>query len=119
MKEFDLEAALRGEPVVTRDGSPVKIAGYNKHASEGQEIAAWIGGFVIDYDKNGRRNRGNNQYDLFMAPKERKEWVIRFQGISGHAYFETRIFDTLQKAENFAQNKNLIRATIHQITITE
>lgn len=43
MKPFDLKAALRGDPVVTRGGSDVKIAGDNPDAATSDGVVAgWI-----------------------------------------------------------------------------
>jgi len=79
MKPFDLEAALAGEPVVTRDGRPVKIAGYNPDANENTRIIGWIGSCsYVWYDKGSYWNGATDDKDLFMAekPKIKKEgWV--------------------------------------------
>jgi len=45
MKPFNLDEALAGEPVVTRDGRPVKIAGYNE---EKERSGAWVSGSILD-----------------------------------------------------------------------
>lgn len=42
MKPFNLERALAGDPVITRDGREVKIAGYNPKTHEGVRILGWL-----------------------------------------------------------------------------
>ena len=80
MKPFDLQKALAGEPVVTRDGRPVKIAGYNPHAVEGVRILGWAGKTSRSWYCDGKYTEAENGHDadLFMAenPKVKKEgWV--------------------------------------------
>jgi hypothetical protein len=76
MKEFNLERALAGEPVITRDGRPVT-----------QLTLFEIGGNfplkgVVDrnfgtFTKTGsfHENRENHPWDLFMAPEKKFIWV--------------------------------------------
>lgn len=78
MKPFDLEKALAGEPVVTRDGRPVKIAGYNPDADDYAKIVGWVDGDTKSWDSNGEYFIAKSNTDLFMAekPKVKKEgWV--------------------------------------------
>jgi hypothetical protein len=112
MKQFNLQAALAGAPVVTRDGRPVKIAGYNPDAIESQRIAAWVGDFVIDYGENGKRY-SYVDCDLFMAPTTRKEWIVR--GANGNVVFGP------YKVKAHAESCYLLDqgATIHEIIIME
>ena len=80
MKPFNLEKALAGEPVVTRDGRTVKIAGYNPDAEPSYQLAGWKGGLLHAWDVDGTYNTSKSEcfLDLFMAenPKVKKEgWV--------------------------------------------
>ena len=83
-KDFDIEAAMRGEPIVCRDGSPAKFGGCNQDAPEFAQIAAWtlvrvnnvwhLHAFYLTgkfYVCGGEENR----LDLFMAPKKRELWA--------------------------------------------
>jgi hypothetical protein len=115
-KPFNLQAALDGAPVVTRDGRSVKIAGYNEDAKDGNDIAAWVGGVILCWYKNGSYSTDFNcqhGYDLFMAPTERKEWIVR--GANGNVVFGP------YKVKAHAESCYLVDqgATIHEITITE
>jgi len=53
MKPFNLEAALAGAPVVTRDGRPVKIAGYNPDAHASGTLTGWIEKSIAGWNKKG------------------------------------------------------------------
>lgn len=115
MKPFNLEAALAGAKVVTRDGLEVKIAGYNEEAEQTSQLAGWLNGSITSWQKNGQYwNDMRSDYDLFMAPTERKEWVVRW---------DTNICvtcKTRQSAEYMAENhKDIGIATIHEIIVIE
>lgn len=75
MKPFDLEAALRGEPVVTRDGRAV--TGLHKHEGVGRNAECLSGvcnGIVCLWFKDGYYDVDGEVcgYDLFMAQKKVK-----------------------------------------------
>lgn len=68
MKPFDLEAAMRGEPLVTRDGRKAKFVAYVQQ-SKGEKVIALIDGDVFMFFENGCYCReGEDSDDLFMAP---------------------------------------------------
>jgi hypothetical protein len=69
MKPFDLEKALAGEPVCTRDGRPVKIAGFNPDAVNACQLAVWVGNFLYSYGIDGNYASHSHDRDLFMAEK--------------------------------------------------
>lgn len=122
MKPFDLKAALRGEPVITRDGRPVKIAGYNTEAYDANKLVGWVGGVVQYWHESGAYhevNNPNHNFDLFMAPNERNEYLIRCHGADGKFHLFDKLFDSLAKAKNYSENMGLKKATFHEITITE
>jgi hypothetical protein len=122
MKPFNLERALAGDPVVTRDGRPVKIAGYNE---EKERIAAWVSGTILDcWNIKGKcisTDKMAKVLDLKMALTERKEWIVRYQHGTPIEEIEPYIavsgpFYSLEKAQRFAKDTE---GTIHEITIHE
>jgi hypothetical protein len=121
MKPFNLKEALAGKPVVTRDGRPVKIAGYNEEAYQYNKVAGWIKDFVMSWTETGRFDSEEiqDEYDLFMAPTERKEWIVRvdhggkiFNSVHGP-------YDRFDMAERFSKIVDCESVSIHEITITE
>jgi hypothetical protein len=123
MKEFNLERALAGDPVVTRDGRPVKIAGYNGEAEEDEFcLLGWANNMNHGWHSDGTYMRGvENGKDLFMAPTERKEWIVRYQHGTPIEEIEHYIafsgpFYSLEKAQRFAKDTE---GSIHEITIHE
>lgn len=78
MKPFDLEAAKRGEPVCTRDGTPVQQLVHFPEGCRVNKIAALYGGVINTYDDQGRYHGYEGSVsarDLFMAPRKRTVWV--------------------------------------------
>lgn len=73
MKPFDLEKALAGEPVVTRDGNPVtQVTKFD--CDSAYPLRAVIDGKIISFTTNGNTNVSiEHEHDLFMAEPER--WV--------------------------------------------
>lgn len=71
MIHFNLEAALRGSPVVTRDGHPVIQLTYFKDCTESYCLCAVVNDRLESFTREGRYLReGDSYYDLFMASIE-------------------------------------------------
>ena len=103
MKKFDLEAAKRGDPIVTRDGSEAKFIA---HVPELREMCR-----VLYTTPNSLSARccsesgrhypvGESFYDLFMASKKQTVWVNFYKSDDGHIWSNT--FKTLDSADNNA-----------------
>lgn len=86
MKPFDLEAAMRGEPIITRDGRPAKFVAYVPEAHISAQVIAIINGqaFTSHYGSDGSfytSYENCRKNDLFMAPPP-------MRSINGHEYPE-------------------------------
>ena len=77
MKPFDLEAAKRGEPIQTRDGTPVKFIAHVPDAQEHQRMVVFFDGavWVVGESGNFYQNKFASNHDLFMSPRKRTLWV--------------------------------------------
>ncbi len=78
MIKFDLEKALAGDKVVTRDGREVTQLHYFKGVDVGREcIYGFLDGDVREYFDGGVYNVESNENanDLFMAPKQLSGFV--------------------------------------------
>ncbi len=113
MKPFDLQAALSGAKVVTRDGREVKIAGYNEDFTE--PLIGWLDGNAQGWNKYGHfYHIKEMDEDLFMAPTERKEWVVYNFRPDGRPIIEGPFF-----TETAAKSALGMHGHIHEITILE
>lgn len=82
-RPFDLEAAMRGEPLVTRDGRSVKFVAYVPEATEYKVVAFLKGAPAVDtFTVNGRYCVGSRvdagPRDLLMAPKPKRTVWLNF-----------------------------------------
>lgn len=69
MKPFDLQKALAGDPVVTRDGRKVTEVVHMKTARENESIVFVASGLCYATHLNGIIDTFDSANDLFMAPK--------------------------------------------------
>lgn len=99
LKPFNLEAALQGKPVVTRDGRPVKIAGYNPDANEEMTIVGWINGCPESWSSDGRYriSKIDSNTDLFMLAETVTLWVNVYE-VDGSIETGTLTYDTEEEA---------------------
>ena len=108
MKPFNLEAALAGAKVVTRDGNKVEIGCYNKDYNS---LLGWIDRVAYTWTGGGKSVRSDDTEELFMAPTERKEWVVR----TGKA----KIYGPYGTEDHAIKIQRCEGGTIHEITIHE
>ena len=89
MKPFDLERALAGDKVVTRDGR--EVTQLTKFNSDADCLAAVVDGELITWGEDGLywvKGRDSG-FDLFMAPKTVKRWVNFYSPEAGAWDYET------------------------------
>lgn len=104
---FDLEAAKAGAPVITRDGSSVRIVCWDRVGCA--TIMALVMNKLGDlespcfYTRNGvcfaPTIPCSKQFDLFMAPKRIKKWRVVYRGDDDNA--AQKDFDKLRDANDF------------------
>ena len=80
MKPFNLERALAGDPVVTRDGQKIIEIIHFKKRNKFPVLALFdYENTIKAYCENGiycnSLSECDNKYDLFMAPKTKKLWI--------------------------------------------
>lgn len=82
MKPFDLEAAKRGEPIITRDGRPVKFIAHVPEARAAHRVVIVdvAAGYIGIRHENGMWGESPRKDDLFMAPRKRTVWVNLYKG---------------------------------------
>jgi hypothetical protein len=83
MKPFNLQEALAGKPVVTREGLQVQDLQQFPSATY-QRIGAVIRGEVLTFNENGGYwNNGNiSDRDLCMASEKKEGWVNVYPKVS-------------------------------------
>lgn len=80
LQEFNLEKALAGDPVVTRDGREVTQLHLFRAKDEEYPLIGVVDKQVEAFTDEGRYlNRGRNRKDLFMAPKKLQGYVVLYK----------------------------------------
>jgi len=82
MKSFDLEAAKRGEPIVTRNGINATFIAHVPELGELHRVLYTVpnNDYALSCTEDGRHyTNSQSGYDLFMAPKKRTLWVNLYQ----------------------------------------
>ena len=120
MKPFNLEEALAGKPVVTRDGRKVKIAGYNPESADILMVVGWVDNLVETWSSEGRYTEsGDGGFDLFMAPETKDVWVLLWS-IKGRDDISSVAFqdeDSAKKMQATIEYEGHVFHGIHKITI--
>lgn len=96
MKPFNLEEALAGKPVVTRDGHNVSQITHFKNVDTPLSVRAVIQNNVTSFTEEGNyyQSRDPNSYDLFMKSEKKKLYI----GIA------TKPFDSVLSPSHHATN---------------
>lgn len=118
MKPFNLEKALAGEPVVTRAGEKVKIAGYNPDAKKDSAVIGWVGAKARTWGADGRfydEGDQSSSNDLFMGLSEHKEWIVRAFLKNKHA----AVYGPYTDEKTAGETAKKVGGSIHEITVTE
>lgn len=107
MKPFDLEKALAGEPVVTRDGREVFGIVRLKNPGGIYKIGGWVCSASTDgsrdvsitWKSNGSYRDSFHDLDIFMAPRKRTVWVNVYT--NGERFFagQCAFYNTMAAAE--------------------
>lgn len=93
MKPFNLEAAKRGEPLVTRDGKKAKFIGYAEEAE--YPVIVHIDGYsnvsIIDGQGKVFSPMEDSPNDIFMVSKKRTVWINLYpSGVAYHYHSEDK-----------------------------
>jgi len=71
MKPFDLEASKRGEPIVCRDGTPVKFIAHVPEAVNAERLLVLIDNHVYAYYDTGEWvTSTTDEKDIFMVDNQ-------------------------------------------------
>jgi hypothetical protein len=114
MKPFNLEEALAGKPVVTRDGRKVTQFHLFKNINAGEKpLRAVIEGCVHSYEVNGiYLPLSPSRNDLFMVSQKVTKWVNVYETANGYEIGQTKVHDTEGAAETSRIEMNGHIATV-------
>lgn len=79
-KEFSLEMAQQGHPLVTRDGREAKFIAYVADVIDSHKLLVQVNDEVVRYNPQGTNPHGITHWDLFLAPLGHVEGKPVFAG---------------------------------------
>ena len=83
MKPFNLEQALAGKHVMTREGRKVVRIFYAEEACENSQVICVLEtGAVFPYYKDGTYTNSPSVNDLVMAPTKKEGWINIYNVLS-------------------------------------
>jgi hypothetical protein len=87
MEKFDLERALAGDLVCTKDGNEVTQLTYFRETKDLFSVVGVLEGEVCGWQTNGRfLETKESSKDLFMKPKENAIWINLYKNENGSLY---------------------------------
>lgn len=121
MKQFNLDLALAGEPVITRNKNEVtQLHKFDVLNLDAQELYAVIDDQQIEsFYLNGQwREKGESGYDLFMAEKEISIYINIWECIHKKGNYSTTLHTRELRADMEIQNNFRQLKHIKKIKIT-
>ena len=113
MKPFNLERALAGEPVGTRDGTRkvVQIFHADKANCAERIFTVFDNGAICMYFEDGKVGIAENHRDLVMLPKTKTYWyaICRRKGDTGTYYSTTPLFEDKEELLKSIDGNKIIR----------
>jgi hypothetical protein len=98
---FNLERALAGDPIVTRDGRKVLQIAYFPIAAKDNQIVALIehNEYLSHYHRDGSYYSEKSAEDLFMAQKTKTYWVNIYKHENNKIHCG-EVYSSKERAEN-------------------
>ena len=126
MKPFDLERALAGDPVITRNGLPVTQFVLFKDTNHSYNLHGVLEKCVVSFTENGLFYQGgiHSKNDLFMAPKTQKLWIAISKEISllpdrMTSYATSCAYENIEKLKNVGHYADETKWRYVQVEIEE
>jgi hypothetical protein len=111
LKPFDLDAAKRGEPLVTRDGRKATFIAHVPEFDAYERVMVRIDGLgcSVSLGEDGKfKPASESCHDLFMAPRKVELWVNVYDSrLSGNPGYRAAAFDTEEAARDNAKRDGL------------
>ena len=116
LKPFNLEAALKGEKVVTRDGREVTDIAHLPSSMLGYTVVGVLDGNITAFTEKGEFCPKTHYLDndLFMAPKERVVWANLYKG---DVWFHYTTEETADRAQDCTPGAMRLGGKAFPITI--
>lgn len=105
MKEFDLQKALNGARVVTKEGKEVKNLTHLKELTEDEfKVVGVVVGELYRWTEDGISVFEDDAFDLYLATERCEGWVNVGRDSKGDVVFGRTVYTTVTDAENSGRN---------------
>jgi hypothetical protein len=122
LQKFDLQKALNGAKVVTRDGKELTQLHIFDNVESHYPVYGCIENSIARWTKDGcfLNNDSKNENDLFLSVEVQSIWVNVYKDANGYLWVGGDYFATFELAQNYATNqKYLMRPYLKTIEITD
>lgn len=118
LKPFDLDKALRGAKVVTRDGREVVKVYHIPELTHDERVLAVVNGCSISLNENGRYwdKDIEDRRDLFLSVPEPRE-VKQTMWINTLASGEMYIHSSIEKAKSVSSYERAYKSIAEEVTV--
>jgi hypothetical protein len=108
LQKFDLEKALNGAKVVTRDGHEVTQLTKFESVNDDYPVIGVLDNNLQAWTTQGKfnTNHGESDADLFLAVEPQRVWVNVFKGNIGNLYVGFTTYDSKEMAIRCKDNLN-------------
>jgi hypothetical protein len=101
MKPFDLDKALAGSRVVTKEGKDVKNLSLLKDLTEDEfRVIGVVNGEMCRWTEDGVGVFEDDSFDLYLATEKCEGWVNVYREQTGKIEFGSKIYKNVTDAEN-------------------
>jgi hypothetical protein len=101
MKEFDLEKALAGSRIVTKEGKEVKSLSFMPDLTEDEfKLVGVVGGEMYRWTTEGISVDEDDAYDLYLASERCEAWINVYRNSKGGVEFGNKIYRSSTDAED-------------------
>lgn len=123
LKPFDLEKALAGAKVVTRDGREVSEIVLLKTLRSGRfPVITVVNGMREEYAMDGTYNeeKSESNYDLFLATEIKTGWIGIFSALEGCScsYCSSNVYETAEELDRAMQGMQGMQGTYTALQIS-
>ena len=109
MKNFDINEAKLGKPVITRSGLPVRIVCFDTKGN--MPILALVCVYENDESAYYYQNNGisyvQKDFDLFMKPETKTGWINIYKKDNKYFTVYNEIFNTKEEADDYHSFKRI------------
>lgn len=105
MKEFDIQRALNGSRVITKEGKEVKNLTHLKDLTEDEfKLVGVVAGELYRWTEDGVSVFEDDAFDLYLETEKCEGWANVYRDFNGKVTFGRTVYGSITDAENSGRN---------------